>query len=80
MKWNEKFKVFVKEFMKGLRILVLYLIGSILIAMFWSEMVKAMTDLGASWIIFWAIMIIGIIIGSVITALIETHKKCKTES
>ena len=80
MKRNEKFKVFVKEFMNGLRILVLYLIGSILIAMFWSEMVKAMTVLGVSWIIFCSIMIIGIIIGSVITALIETHKKCKTES
>ena len=80
MKWNEKVKVFVKEFMKSLRILVLYLIGSILIAIFWSEMVKAMTTLGASWIIFGAIILIGIIIESIIIALIETHEKSKTKN
>ena len=84
MEWNGKFKIFVKEFVKGLSmwiiIGVVFLIVAIPFAMFYFEMLKVMNVWEATWILFWVMIIFAIIISCVIFALIETHEKSKTKN
>lgn len=83
MKWNKGVKISGKEFVKiyGILIIIVFvlLIGAILMIMFWPETVKALTEIGAIYALFWVILFIVIIIKSIIKSLKETHKKSKTE-
>ena len=84
MEWNEKFKIFVKEFVKALSICIIigvvFLIVAIPFAMFYLELVKVRNTWEATWILFWVMIIFAIIISCVIFALIETHEKSKTKN
>ena len=84
MEWKEKFKIFVKEFVKALSICIIigvvFLIVAIPFAMFYFEMLKVMNVWEATWILFGVMIIFAIIISCVIFALIETHEKSKTKN
>ena len=84
MEWKEKFKIFVKEFVKALSIWIIigvvFLIVAIPFAMFYFEMLKVMNVWEATWILFGVMIIFAIIISCVIFALIETHEKSKTKN